>query len=377
MHEFAELGVAAHWSYKEGGKYDAAIEKSISSLRRLLTEKGDGEALTEQFRNEIFQDRVYVLTPKGKLVDMVKGSTPLDFAYAIHSEIGHRCRGAKVNGRIVPLTYILKSGEQIEILTVKEGGPNHNWIDPNLGYLKTANAIGKVKSWFKNQQQTQNIAIGKSILEKESQRLGIKSLNVNELAKHFKQTTPDKLLEAIGRSDINARQLAAYFKIPELEPSLANAPPKKSVRHSVVSVNGIDNVLTAFASCCTPVQGDDIIGYISLRKGITVHRKDCENIHQLSPEKQARLVSVSWGEQNASYFVPIVIRAFSGHNLLTEVSQILAQARIHIANAAMETHPDFSTTLNLTIQVNNTDQLSQVLSKISCISNIVSVKRKT
>lgn len=389
MHDFAELGVAAHWSYKEGGKHDAAIEKNIASLRKLLDEtssrkEGSDETLSENFRSELFNDRVYVLTPAGKLIDLVKGSTPLDFAYAIHTEIGHRCRGAKINGRIAPLTYALKSGEQVKILTAKEGGPNHNWIDPNLGYLKTSAAIGKVKSWFKNQQQAQNIATGKAILDKESQRLGLKMLNLAELAKHFHQPDTDKLLEAIGRSDINSHQLAAFFKVPELEAPAAlrlrsgqALQGKKPEAKSVISVAGIDNVLTSFAHCCSPIQGNDIIGYISHKKGITIHRQDCENILHLDPEKQAQLIPVNWGEKKASYAVPIVIHAFNSHNLLNDVTQILAQAKIHISNAALDTHPDFSALLNLTIQIENTDQLSQVLNKINQLPNIVDVKRKT
>jgi len=385
MHDFAELGVAAHWSYKEGGKHDAAIEKNIASLRKLLDEtspersrkEGGDEALSENFRSELFNDRVYVLTPAGKLIDLVKGSTPLDFAYAIHTEVGHRCRGAKVNGRIAPLTYTLKSGDQVKILTAKEGGPNHNWIDLNLGYLKTSAAISKVKSWFKNQQQTQNMATGKAILDKESQRLGLKMLNLAELAKHFHQPDTDKLLEAIGRSDINSRQLAAFFKIPELEAQPAPIQRKKPETKSEISVEGIDNVLTSLAHCCSPIQGNDIIGYISHKKGITIHRKDCENILHLGPEKQTQLISVSWGAKKASYAVPIVIHAFNSQNLLNDVTQILAQAKIHISNAALDTHPDFSALLNLTIQIENTDQLSQVLNKISQLPNIVDVKRKT
>lgn len=389
MHDFAELGVAAHWSYKEGGKHDTAIEKNIASLRKLLAEKGD-EALSENFRSELFNDRVYVLTPAGKLIDLVKGSTPLDFAYAIHTEIGHRCRGAKVNGHIVPLTYALKSGEQVKILTAKDGGPNHNWIDLNLGYLKTSAAISKVKSWFKNQQQAQNIATGKTILDKESQHLGLKMLNLTDLAKHFNQPDTDKLLEAIGRSDINRRQLAAFFKVPELEAPLRlrsgqalglrlkqALQRKKPEAKSVISVDGIDNVLTSLAHCCSPVQGNDIIGYISHKKGITIHRKDCENILHLAPEKQVQLISVNWGEKKASYAVPIVIHAFNSHNLLNDVTHILAKANIHISNAALNTHPDFSALLNLTIQIENTDQLSQVLNKINQLPNIVDVKRKT
>jgi GTP pyrophosphokinase len=375
MHDFAELGVAAHWSYKEGGKPNPAMEKSIATLRKLLEEKEPNEALVDDFRSELFYDRVYVLTPAGKLIDLAKGSTPLDFAYAIHTQIGHRCRGAKVNGRICPLTYPLKSGEQVEILTVKEGGPNHNWIDPNLGYLKTANAISKVKSWFKNQKQTENIATGKAILDKESQRLGLKMLNLAELAKHFKQPDTNRLLEAIGRSDISVRQLTAFFKIPELEAPVFKTQPKKSSSRSAITVDGIDNVHTTVANCCTPVQGDEIIGYISHHKGITVHRRDCENIRQLSPEKQAQLISVAWGNEKTSYDVPIVIHAFSSQNLLNDVTQILTQAKVHISHAGLETHPNFSAVLNLNIQVQNTGQLSRVLSKINQLPNIHDVKR--
>ncbi|ASF46291.1 RelA/SpoT family protein [Methylovulum psychrotolerans] len=378
MHDFAEFGVAAHWSYKEGGKHDAAVEKSISSLRKLLEEKDDDETLSEHFRNELFHDRVYVLTPKGKLIDLVKNSTPLDFAYAIHSEIGHRCRGAKVNGRIVPLTYLLKSGEQVEILTTKEGGPNRNWIDPNLGYLKSANAISKVKSWFKNQQEAQNIAAGKAILDKESQRLGIKTPNLNELAKHFHQPDTEQLLEFIGRGDINTRQLAAFFKIPELEAAKTKTPPAnaaKAAGQSAISVDGLHQVLTTLARCCTPVPGDDIIGFISLKKGIIVHNKQCVNILELNHDKQSRLIGVAWGEQTNSYFVPIIVKAYSTRNLLNEVSQLLAEEKINISNAAMDTHPDGYALLKMTIQIKNTDQLSRILRKIGCLANVIDVKR--
>ncbi|MDD1642590.1 MAG: bifunctional (p)ppGpp synthetase/guanosine-3',5'-bis(diphosphate) 3'-pyrophosphohydrolase [Methylococcaceae bacterium] len=377
MHDYAELGVAAHWSYKEGGKQTAAMEKSVATLRKLLEEKQGDETLSDDFRSELFNDRVYVLTPAGKLIDLVKGSTPLDFAYAVHTEIGHRCRGAKINGRIVPLTYTLKSGEQVEILTAKDSAPNHNWIDPNLGYLKTSRAISKVKSWFRNQQQTENIARGKAILDKESQRLGIKALNLDDMLSHFKQPDTDALLEAIGRSDINSRQLAGFLKIPELEDVPVNVRPKKSSEKSVVSVAGIDNVQTSFAHCCSPVLGDDIIGYISHHKGITVHRKDCKNVTHLSLEKQSQLISATWGAKKMSHAVPIVVQAFNAQNLLNNVSQILAQSKIHIFNASLDTHPDFSAILNLTIQIENTNQLSQVLSKINQLPNIVEVKRKT
>ncbi len=377
MHDYAELGVAAHWAYKEGGKQSAAMEKSVATLRKLLEEKQTDEVLSDDFRSELFNDRVYILTPAGKLIDLVKGSTPLDFAYAVHTEIGHRCRGAKINGKIVPLTYQLKSGEQVEILTTKESAPNHNWINPNLGYLKSSRAISKVKSWFKNQQQTENILRGRAILDKESQRLGLKALNMVDMLSHFKQPDTDSLLEAIGRSDINSRQLAGFLKVPELEELPFNMRAKKTFTKSAVSVAGIDNVQTSFAHCCTPVSGEDIIGYISHHKGITVHRSDCKNIKELGLEKQAQLISVSWGDKKTSHVVPIVINAFNAQNLLHNVSQMLTQAKIHIFNAALETQVDLSATLNLTLQIENTNQLAQVLSKISCLPNIIDVKRKT
>ncbi|MFA5983898.1 MAG: bifunctional (p)ppGpp synthetase/guanosine-3',5'-bis(diphosphate) 3'-pyrophosphohydrolase [Methylococcaceae bacterium] len=378
MHDFAELGVAAHWSYKEGGRHNAAIEKSIAALRKMLIDKDDDATLLEDFGNNIFYDRVYVLTPAGKLIDLIKGATPLDFAYAVHSEIGHRCRGAKVNGRIVPLTYILKSGEQVEILTAKEAEPNYNWIDPNLGYLKSSRAISRVKSWFKNRQQSQNITSGKSILDRELSRLGIRQPSLVEMSKHFKVHSVDKLLESIGRSDINLRQISNYFKVQdgELEESFTKTISIKKQAQSAITVSGIDNVLTTYSNCCTPVPGDEIIGYISIKKGITIHRKDCANILGLNADKKNRLIPVNWGNQKTSHSVPIVIKAHSAHHVLNDVSQILAKARIHIIEALLNTHSDFSATLNLTILVENTDQLGEVLSKINCLPNIQEALRK-
>jgi GTP pyrophosphokinase len=377
MHEFAEMGVAAHWSYKEGGRHNAALDKSIASLRKLLEDNDKDESLADDFHSELFRDRVYVLTPNGKLIDLVKGATPLDFAYAIHTEIGHSCRGAKVNGRICPLTYALKSGEQVEILTTKDIRPNRNWIDPNLGYLKSAHAISKVKSWFKHQQRDQNIATGKAILDKELQHLGLKGVQLKDIAEHFKLADADALLEAIGRNDINSRQLATFFKIPELEPQPPLPVKKKTETKSVVTVEGIENVLTTFANCCAPVLGDDIIGYISHHRGITVHRIDCGNIVNLSPDRHPQLIPVFWGTLQASHSVPILIRAYNARHLLNNVTQVLTHANIHISNAALETNADFSAVLNLTIQVENTRQLSLVLNKLSQLPNIVDVKRKT
>ncbi|MGZ0080596.1 RelA/SpoT family protein [Methylomonas sp. YC3] len=377
MHDFAELGVAAHWRYKEGSKFNAATEKNIASLRQLLEDKDNTDGLLENFHTELFSDRVFVLTPAGKLIDLVKGATPLDFAYAIHTEVGHSCRGAKVNGQIKPLTYKLCSGEQVEIITVKNGQPNHNWLNPNLGYLKTPRAISKVKSWFKQQQQAENIAAGKLLLDKESKRLGLKTVDINELLRHFKFADTEHFYEALGHGDINNRQLAGALKIPELEPTPIKLVPSKSSTQSAITIDDIDNVVTTLAHCCSPVKGDEIIGFISHKRGITIHRRDCENIRHLSPEQQLQLLKADWsGQQTVHHSVPILIHAFNAQNLLNDVSQVLAAGKVHISNASLKTHDDLSAILNMTIQIENTEQLSLVLARISHLPNIIEVRRK-
>ena len=333
MHDYAELGVAAHWSYKEGGKQSATMEKSVAILRKLLEDKNSEPVAREEYRRELFNDRVYVLTPAGRLVDLVKGATPLDFAYAVHTEIGHRCRGAKVNGRIVPLTYQLNSGEQVEILTAKEIVPNRNWIDPNLGYLKSPRSIQKVKNWFKL-QASEN------------------------------ETLPPVKTELLLPSESLKND------------TLINVRPNKTLNRCEVSVAGLNNVQTSFAQCCHPVSGDEIIGYISHHKGIIVHRCDCKNILQLDDEKQQQLVSVAWGNSKASHAVPIVVQAFNAQHLLTDVSQLLAQSKIHIFSAALESQPDFSASLNLTLQIENTQQLNDILKKIKQLPTVIDAQRK-
>ena len=377
MHEFAELGVAAHWRYKEGRKFNAATEKNVASLRQLLEDRDGNDNLIENFRTELFSDRVFVLTPAGKLIDLIKGSTPLDFAYAIHTQIGHGCRGAKVNGQIKPLTYPLRSGEQVEIITVKNGQPNHNWLDPHLGYLKTPRAIGKVKSWFKQQKQAENIAAGKQLLDKETKRLGLKTIDLADLLKHFKIADAEHLYESLGRGDINNRQLAAALKIPELEPVALKSRPAKPSQHAKVVVADMDNVATTMAHCCVPVNGDEIIAFISHKRGITIHRRDCENILHLSTEQLPQLLKAEWsGNQAPRHLVPVVIHAFNAHNLLGDVTQLLAAAKVHISDASLKTHEDLSAILNLSLLIENTAQLSSVLAKISQLPNIMEVKRK-
>jgi len=377
MHEFAELGVAAHWRYKEGGRHNLASERNIASLRMLLEERNNDHLLAN-FRTELFSDRVFVLTPTGQLIDLVKGATPLDFAYAIHTEVGHSCRGAKVNGHIKPLTYPLQSGEQVEIIAVKNGHPNRNWLDSNLGYLKTPRAISKVKAWFKQQELSENIAAGKSLLDKECKRLGIKQPDLPDLLKHFKMADAEHFYQALGRGDINTRQLAGALKIPELAPlSFKLAQPQRNDR-SAVTVADLDNVVTSLAHCCTPVNGDPIVAYVSHRRGITIHRQDCENIRLLNAEQRKQLLEAEWsGSHKAHHTVTITIEALEADHLLGDVSQLLRQAKIHVSEATLKTRSDLSATLQMQIRVESTGQLSQILGQISHLSNVIEAKRKT
>jgi GTP pyrophosphokinase len=376
MHEFAELGVAAHWRYKEGGKYHAATEKNIASLRQLLEERNQ-DNLLENFHAELFSDRVFVLTPAGQLVDLIKGATPLDFAYAVHTDVGHRCRGAKINGQIKPLTYVLQSGEQVEIITGKTVQPNRNWLDPNLGYLKTPRALGKVKSWFKQQQFSDNVAAGKQLLEKELRRLGLKTVELGDLIKQFKVAEAEQFYHALGRGDINSRQLAAALKIPELAPVSIKLSAPKNRAKSDITVADMDNVVTTLARCCSPVKGDAIVGYVSLRRGITIHRNDCANLQQLQAQQPEQVVKADWsGTYTAHHTVPIVIQASSAQTLLADVSVSLNAAKVQISEANLKTHPDDSATLILQCQISNTQELSAVLSKINQLPHVLEARRK-
>lgn len=294
MHEFSELGVAAHWRYKEGSKQDIATEKSIASLRQLLEEK-EGDSLLANFRTELFADRVYVLTPKGELIDLVKGATPLDFAYAIHTDVGHRCRGAKVNGEIVSLTYILQTGEQVEILTTKDSAPNPNWIDSSSGYLKTPRAINRVKTWFKLQGKDRDSLMGQQILEKAVQRIRPKDGYLRKLIHYFKLPDSSKLWLALGRKAINDGQLNHALKKIEGKNRIVKVKQVSiaKARTLEITVAGTDNILTHFAQCCQPSEDDELIGFITHVNGIAIHKMNCENVIYLSDEKKKQLVGVS------------------------------------------------------------------------------------
>lgn len=380
MHRFAELGVAAHWRYKEGGKVDVAVEKSIASLRNLLKERNNSDRMLQDFRTDLYSDRIFVLTPKGELKNLMKGATPLDFAYAIHTEVGHHCRGSKVNGRIAPLSYQLKSGDQVEILTAKQGGPNRNWIDPSTGYVKTPRTMTKIRAWFRQQDHDRNLQNGKTILETLRKRLEVHELNFNDLMNYFHASTREELLIRLGRGDIHSTQLAGALdlrELPKFAPPIRVRKSKQQSTPDSIKVSGIGNMLTSFARCCKPVPGDAILGYITLGKGVTIHQRECSNIVSLTPEKHRRLINVEWGDQTESFPVKIHIDAIDRKGLLSHITKILANSHVNILdiNSHTDRH-DVSVHIILIIEVRNTEHLSEILSRIHQLQNVTDARRQ-
>ncbi len=388
MDKHAELGVAAHWRYKEGGKQNKGFEQKIAWLRQLLDwkeEEANAGDFIDRFKSEVFQDRVYVLTPSGEVFDLPQGATPLDFAYYVHTEVGNRCRGAKVNGRIVPLTYELKSGEQVEVLTTKQGGPSRDWLNPHLGYLKTSRARSKARGWFKQQDQQQNLTDGKHLLERELHRLGVSRLGYDKLAEHFHLQSVDEMLIAIGRGDINPSQIAgAVHKLttPEVKPGAESRParkPKCQLKEGDIQISGVGNLLTNMARCCKPAPGDPIIGFITQGRGVSIHRRDCKNVLNLPDAKRVRLIEVEWGGsgETSTYPVDVEIEAIDRHGLLIDIYSILANEKINIlATNTLSDKQSHRARIDLTLEIADIDQLSRVLSRINQLSNIVEVRRK-
>jgi len=384
MDEFAEHGVAAHWRYKEGKQADASIQTSINSLRKLLDpEQTQDEELLDNFRTEMFNDRVYILTPEGRVIDLPQDATPVDFAYAVHTEVGHRCRGAKVNGSIVQLTYKLNNGEQVEILTTKEASPVRDWLLPHLAYIKTSRARNRIRSWFRHQDKDKNLVDGKALYERELKRQGIRP-DVDVLLKACKQNSADELFVAIGRGDLSLAQLSSALQEQRAEDQADDIPVQPKLRRqpetpsSIQSnVRGVGNLLTTMANCCKPVPGDEIIGFITRGKGVSIHRKDCTNIINLSEEDCARLIEVEWGgEETEAYPVSLVINAIDRQGLLGDVTTTLANEKVNVvAVNTLSDKKQQTARMAVTIEIHDLQQLTRVMDKIGQLSNVIEVLR--
>jgi GTP pyrophosphokinase len=390
MHEHAELGVAAHWSYKESRRQDAEIERRIVLMRNWLEMKDEegAEATAEELGKEFEAARVYVLTPEGKVIELPAGATPLDFAYRIHSEVGHRCRGARVNGRITQLTQPLESGQVVEIITAREGGPSRDWLSPHLGYLGTSRARNKVRQWFKQQDYEQHVGIGRTVLDREISRLGVAKPNLEVAARRFKFKKPEDLLAAIGRGDVSPVQVAeaegrtGVEKMPTARrPSTPRRAPRKrgDRKQAKVIVEGVEELMTNMARCCKPVPYDPIVGFITRGHGVTVHRGDCAWIEKLDTPDRERLIDVIWSGQSEEDRYPVDIRVVASDRkgLLRDISSIMTNEEVDVI--AVNTRSDPRTdraNMRFTTEVSSMGQLSRILEKIAQLSDVLEVSRK-
>lgn len=387
MHEESEYGVCAHWRYKGTDKENVqdSYEQKISWLRQVLEwhDELGGEPLKDDLRS-VNQDRIYVFTPEGHVVDLPKSSTPLDFAYRIHTDVGHRCRGAKVNNRIVPLNYHLNNADQVEILTGKREAPSRDWLSPALGYVNTARARAKVQHWFKVQARDQNIAEGQALLDREFKRLALLDLDFEELAQRLHFASLDDLYAAVGASDVGVGQvLNAAQKLLDLAnpkepviPFRAKSSHKK--KESDFYIEGVGNLLTQIANCCNPVPGDAITGYITLGKGVSIHRQDCSNVLQLQADEPQRIIKVEWGSApQSAYSVDIIIEAYDRYGLLRDITALLDNERINIS--ALQTLSDKrknTVDMLITAEIRSINELSRILTRLNQLPNIASARRK-
>lgn len=393
MHEQAELGVAAHWRYKEGSQHEPYYDRKLKQLRQILNWQEelvlDGETV-EELRSEFFADRVYVYTPQGAVIDLPSGATAIDFAYHIHSSIGDRCRGAKVNGKMIPLNQPLTNGSKVEILTSKDGGPSRDWLNPHLKYVVTSKARAKISQWFRQQNRQQNIHDGRTNLNHELKRLGFDDMSIKEIASHIGSCNGNEedLLAGIGNGDIKMSQvLGALQRIkheqqtilpaakPEFKMPQQTAIPKKSKAEIVVA--GVDNLFCHMARCCRPVPGDDIIGYITLGEGVSVHRQDCINVLQVKDRKKARLIAVAWGNNISNkYAVDIMIKAYNRRGLVRDISAVVAAEEVDIISMQSLTDKEANKAeFKIHIEVSGLDILGRLLTKIQQIPNIIEVYR--
>lgn len=378
MHQEAELGVAAHWLYKEGGKLDPSYQKKLNTLRQILdwSEQAQDKDASEVLLQELLEDRVYIFTPKGDVIDLPLGSTPLDFAYHIHTDLGHRCRGAKVNGSIVPLNYQLKSGEQVDILSVKEGSPSRDWLNPNLGYLNSVRARAKVHTWFKRQARDQNISQGREMLEKEFKRIGLELAGLGKILVRLGVKTVDDLYAAIGGGDLRISQVINALQKQEVPEEEITPISRPSIQHSDITIQGVGNLLCHFGRCCKPLPGDRIVGYITLGRGVTIHRQDCINILN-KPEEEQRIIQVDWGETRKNvYPVDISIRAYDRQGLLRDITSILSNERSNVTAVNTLTNKDNNiATLVLTLEIADLGTLVNILNKIMQLPNVLEAHR--
>lgn len=378
MHESAEYGIAAHWRYKEGVQRDEAYEKHIKWLRSLMEwrqDLSDASEFVNAMKHDFFEDRVYAFTPRGDIIDLPMGATPIDFAYYVHTTIGDRCRGAKVNGKLMGLDYRLKTGDQVEILTAKRGGPSRDWLNPDLALVRSHRAIQKIRQWFRRQDRVQLITQGRELLEKELKRLGVEEYNYELLARKFGFSKSDELLFALGAGDIHGRQIAAQVleeEQIEQQRALPTEAPRGTVHSDEVSILGTKGLLTNLARCCKPVPGDPIVGYITRGRGATIHRQDCPNV--LYHKEPERIIQVSWGQAQQTYPVSVRITAYDRDGLMRDISMVVAEEHVNMTSINLSTKNSLAT-FEVTMEISDVGILSRILARVEQLPNVIEARR--
>lgn len=389
MHDEAELGVAAHWKYKEGGgAVKSTYEEKINMLREVMDwqkEISPKDSVVNEVFTQLFEDRIYIFTPKGDVFDLSAGSTPLDFAYHVHTDVGHHCKGARVNGVLVPLTHTLKTGDQVDIQTDKKGQPSRDWLNPALGYLKTSQARAKVRHWFKKQFYKEHLAQGEVIWEKAYRRANLKKSSLEDVVERLNYKTTEDLLAALGAGDIGISTVTHTIQAQqtgiskESEAAISRpASTQKSAEASSFTIEGVGNLLTQLARCCKPIPGDAIIGYITKGRGITIHQQDCRNIMQAIHFRPQRIIEVHWGTKTPQIFaVDINLHAQDRPGLIRDISNVLAKENIPLLSLnsrADKVHNQAF--VNLTIEIKSLDPLQKILSQLRQIDDVIRVERR-
>jgi GTP pyrophosphokinase len=386
MHQFSEYGVAAHWAYKERADVQTKQNAKFMVLRQLMNwerEVSDPHQFVESLKTDLFEDQVYVFTPNGDILDLPLGATPLDFAYRIHTEVGHRCRGARVNGHIQPLDYQLKTGERVEILTQKKAQPSRDWMNPSFGYIRTSQARAKVRSWFREQARDTAIAEGRDIVMREFARLDITQVSHEELASKLEYPSVEDMFAAVGYGDRHPQGIGTAAlaldraRTPAPEPPLdplPSAQPTKRKSTGGLSMDGVEDILGNRARCCNPVPGDRVVGFVSRGRGIVIHRRDC--VHVRTTDEPERLVDIDWGgSQGERHVVDVEIKAQDRAGLLRDVSNLLATEDVNLSSARAEGNKDGSAWLRLSLEIKTSEQMVRVMQRIDAMPEVLEVRR--
>jgi GTP pyrophosphokinase len=378
MHEQSEHGVAAHWRYKEGSRSDKKFDSKIAWLRQVLAWKNEIAAGAEAKKRGLFEDTIYVLTPQGRVVDLPAGSTPIDFAYHVHTDLGHRCRGAKVDGQMVPLNYKLQNAQRVEIMAAKQGGPSRDWLAPQLGYLASARGLAKVRQWFRHEDFEEDVAEGRAALDKELHRLAVTGAAHDKVAFACGYSKLDEFLAALGRGEVTSRQIeiAVRGEAPASQaPPMVVTPAPISSRSSGVLVLGVNNLATLIAKCCKPVPPDPIVGFITRARGVTVHRQDCINITSLTPAQRDRLMPADWGNTtDAPFSADLEVVALDRQGLLRDISEAISRERINVV-AVNTLSRGSHAFMRFTLQVGSADAIQRVLRQVKDVPGVDTARR--